>query len=117
MIRHISTLAVSCGLAIGCTAESKRVCESTNVYPLDADRQCLLESVPADGLQACRANTEKGQSFECVVSPDGDLYIAVRNTAASFESSSWRYGEHLSSTEKELCAQVLVAPYPGVQCE
>jgi hypothetical protein len=113
----VVTLVLCSGLAICCAAENERICETPSIYPVDVDRKCLLEPVNADGLQACRSKTEKGQAFECVVSSDDGLYVAVRNAAAAFESSSWRYGDRLSSSEKEVCEQVLGPPYPGEMCE
>jgi hypothetical protein len=106
-----------CCLTIGCSSEKDRTCAPAVLFPVNVDQKCLGEQETNDGLQACRLDTEKGDAFECVASPDGGLYVARRNTAASLESRDWRYGDSLSSDESDLCAELLMSFPPGPMCE
>ena len=111
----LAMLALSSALATCCGNE--RECEPATVWPIDPERSCVREPREAQALQTCRSETEKGVAFECVASPDGDLYVAARNIAASFEGRSWRHGNRLSSSERGICEDVLESDYPGTPCE
>ncbi len=101
---------VSCG--------EEETCESVFVHRLDPERGCYGEAEEAPELEACRTELQRGTAFECVRSPEGALYVAGLNAAASLQSASWTLEKQLDAAEKATCDQLrsLGFPEPRLTC-
>ena len=104
--------ALLVGWTGACSDDS--VCEPVLGHRFDLVEQCYEAPVELAGLRACRTRTEKGMGADCVASPDGELFMATRNIAASFEGSGWRQGGALSADEIATCTRaVRELGFPG----
>ena len=83
--------------------EEGSICEPSTVYEVKADANCYSEPLDVPELVSCRTETEKGITYECVVSPNGVPHVALRNNAASFEASTWRVGAKVTDAERAVC--------------
>lgn len=102
----LSTFFYACG-------DDEETCEQVSVYRLDSERQCYGDGKQIPELEACMGEPEKGIAFECVRSPEGELYVARRNSAAWLESASWTVENQLDAAEKAQCDQVRAVGFPS----
>jgi hypothetical protein len=88
------------------------------VHQVDAAAGCFRPAETVTALEACGSETEKGTAYECVVSPADEPYVALRNTAESLQSSTWRFGSDVSMDEQALCDAALEVgpPSPETIC-
>lgn len=118
MARSLITLLFLSSLSCAVSCGEDETCESVSVHRLDPERGCYGESEEAPELEACMTERQKGIAFECVRSPEGALYIAGRNAAASLQSGSWTLEKQLDAAEKANCDQLrsLGFPSPRLTC-
>ncbi len=111
LVRSLMSLLFLSALSYACGDEE--TCGQVSVYRIDSERQCYGDGEQTPELEACMSEPEKGTAFECVRSPEGELYVAGRNGAARLESASWTLEDQLDAAEKAQCDQVRAVGFPS----
>lgn len=101
--------SLSCAVACG----DDETCKSVSAYRFDSERQCYGDGEEVPAIEACVGAPEKGTALECVRSPEGELYMVMRNGAASLNSDSWTLEAQLDAAEQDACDKMRPVGFPS----